>query len=61
MKKKLPGTGVRYEIEATDEPLIARGGLVLPYEMARALRLPQMIDGKFRPPEADMAMLLRSS
>ena len=44
MKKKLPGTGVRYEIEATDEPLIARGGLVLPYEMARALRLPQMID-----------------
>jgi hypothetical protein len=44
MKKKLPGTGLRYEIEATDEPLIARGGLVLPYEMARALKVPQMLD-----------------
>ena len=44
MKKKLPGTGLRYEIEGTDESLIARGGLVLPYEMARALKVPQMID-----------------
>jgi len=44
MKKKLPAARPIYEIEATDEPLIARGGLVLPYEMARALKLPQMID-----------------
>jgi hypothetical protein len=44
MKKKLPAYGPIYEIEATDEPLIARGGLVLPYEMARALRLPPIID-----------------
>jgi hypothetical protein len=36
MKKKLPAVGPIYEIEATDEPLIARGGLILPYEMARA-------------------------
>jgi hypothetical protein len=31
-------------IVQSDEPLIARGGLVLPYEMARALRLPEVID-----------------
>jgi hypothetical protein len=44
MKKKLPATRLRYEIEATAEPLLARGGLVLPYEMALALKLPQIID-----------------
>ena len=44
MKKRLPAGPPIYEIEATDEPLIARGGLVLPYEMARALKLPQIID-----------------
>ena len=44
MKKQLSRSGLRYEIEATDEPLIARGGLVLPSEMARALKLPQIID-----------------
>jgi hypothetical protein len=44
MKKKLPSSGPIYEIEATNEPLIARGGLILPYEMGRALRLPQIID-----------------
>jgi hypothetical protein len=44
MKKQLSRARLRYEIEATDEPLIARGGLVLPSEMARALKLPQIID-----------------
>jgi hypothetical protein len=44
MKKRLPAGPPIYEIEATDEPLIARGGLVLPYEMARAIKLPQIID-----------------
>ena len=29
-----------FKIERTDEPLIARAGLVLPYEMASALKLP---------------------
>ena len=33
-----------FEIEQTDEPLMAREGLVLPYEMAKALRLPDVID-----------------
>ncbi len=33
-----------FKIEKSDEPLIARAGLVLPYEMARALKLPQVID-----------------
>ena len=28
-----------FEIKQTDMPLIARGGLMLPYEMAKALRL----------------------
>ncbi|MBI4329796.1 MAG: IS1380 family transposase [Chloroflexi bacterium] len=44
MKKKLPKTSPTFEIAGTDEPLIARGGLVLPYEMAKALKLPQIID-----------------
>jgi len=44
MKKKLPEARLRFEIAATDEPLIARGGLILPYEMAQALKLPQVID-----------------
>lgn len=44
MKKKLPGTGPIFKIEATDEPLIARGGLILPSEMAKALKLPRIID-----------------
>ncbi len=29
---------------AADEPLIARSGLILPYEMAKALKLPGAID-----------------
>jgi hypothetical protein len=33
-----------FKIVACNEPLIARGGLVLPYELARALKLPQAID-----------------
>jgi len=44
MKKKLPKARLRFEIAATDEPLIARGGLILPYEMAQALKLSQVID-----------------
>jgi len=28
-----------HKIEATEEPLIARAGLVLPYEMAKSLKL----------------------
>lgn len=44
MKKKLPKARLTFEIAGTDEPLIARGGLILPYEMAQALKLPQVID-----------------
>lgn len=45
MKKKPPGyKRIPYQIVGTNEPLIARGGLVLPYEMARSLRLPELID-----------------
>ena len=44
MKKQLPKASPPFEIVGTDEPLIARAGLVLPYEMAKALRLPQIID-----------------
>jgi hypothetical protein len=39
-----------FEIEQTDAPLMARGGLVLPYEMARALRLPKVIDREMPAP-----------
>lgn len=44
MDNRLLSTGPIYEIEATNEPLIARGGLILPYEMGRTLRLLQIID-----------------
>lgn len=36
MVVKLQQAVLRFRIEGTDEPLIARAGLVLPYEMARA-------------------------
>ena len=39
-----------FKIEKSDEPLIARAGLVLPYEMARAVKLPQVIDRELPPP-----------
>lgn len=35
-----------FRIEQSDEPLIARGGLILPYEMAKALKLPRVIDAE---------------
>jgi hypothetical protein len=49
MKTKLPKASRGFEIEGTEEPLIARAGLVLPYEMAKALKLPQIIDGELPP------------
>ena len=39
-----------FRIEQSKEPLIARGGLILPYEMARALRLPAVIDRELPSP-----------
>ncbi len=36
--------GLPFKIVGTDEPLIARAGLALPYEMAKAVRLPEVID-----------------
>ncbi len=39
-----------FKIEQTDAPLMARGGLVLPYEMAKTLRLPEVIDRELPPP-----------
>jgi len=39
-----------FKIVATDEPLIARGGLVLPYELAKSLKLPKVIDRELPQP-----------
>ena len=33
-----------FPIVATEEPLVARDGLVIPYELAKALKLPRVID-----------------
>jgi len=44
MVAKLQQGVLPFRIEKSDEPLIARAGLLLPYEMARALKLPQVID-----------------
>lgn len=40
----LPEKVFDFEIEATEEPLVARAGLVLPHQMAVALGLPRKID-----------------
>jgi len=50
MAAKLEQGVLPFKIERSDEPLIARAGLVLPYEMARALKLPQVIDCQLPPP-----------
>ena len=39
-----------FRIEGGDEPLVGRGGLFLPYEMAKALKLPEVIDRELPPP-----------
>ena len=50
MVEKLQQGALPFKIEKSDEPLIARAGLVLPYEMARALKLPQVLDRELPPP-----------
>jgi len=50
MSKKYKEGILPFKIVATDEPLIARGGLILPYEFARAIKLPQVIDRELPPP-----------
>ena len=44
MSKKQRQGILPFRIVQSNEPLIARGGLVLPYEMARAMKLPEVID-----------------
>lgn len=44
MKKTFREGILPFRIERSDEPLIARGGLILPYEFARSLKLPVVID-----------------
>jgi hypothetical protein len=39
-----------FKVVAANESLIARGGLVLPYELARVLKLPKVIDAELPPP-----------
>ena len=43
-------TTLPFKIEQADAPLTARGGPVLPYEIAKALRLPEVIDQELPPP-----------
>ena len=39
-----------FKIVAADEPLIARSGLLLPYEMAKTLKLPEVVDEELPQP-----------
>lgn len=39
-----------FRIVQSDAPLVARGGLVLPYEMAKAMKLPEVIDRELPAP-----------
>ncbi len=60
MATKLQQGVLPFKIEKNDEPLITRAGLVLPYEMARAVKLPQVIDRELPPPEAAVSVSLPS-
>jgi len=44
MAKRLKEGILPFNVVGTDEPLVARGGLVFRHELARALKLPQVID-----------------
>ncbi|MBI4200697.1 MAG: hypothetical protein HY531_00225 [Chloroflexi bacterium] len=44
-----------FHIERTDEPPVARGGLMLAYEMAKALKLPQVAKAWFSPSDIPIA------
>jgi hypothetical protein len=50
MAMKVQGVRFPIKIEGSNEPLIARAGLILPYEMANAMRLPEVIDRELPPP-----------
>jgi len=50
MSKKRREGLLPFKIVSTNEPLIARGGLILPYEFARAINLPEVIDRELPPP-----------
>ena len=62
----LPEEVFPFDLERTDEPLVARGGLVVPHQMAKALGLPGKIDqelpapgsGRGLPPSAYVVPLL---
>jgi hypothetical protein len=67
MHRKLRQGILPFRIEQSDEPLIARGGLILPYEMAKAIRLPEVIDRElpvpgsghsYQPPTFVMSLVL---
>lgn len=49
----LPEEVFDFEIERTDAPLIARAGLVLPYQMAKALGLPRVVDRELPGPGSE--------
>jgi len=49
MAAKLRQDILPFRIEKSDEPLMARAGLVLPCEMARAVKLSQVIDRELPP------------
>ena len=50
MSKKRRQGILPFRIVRSDEPLVARGGLVLPYEMAEAMKLPEVIDRELPAP-----------
>lgn len=50
MSRKCKEGILPFKVAATNEPLIARSGLILPYEFARSLKLPEVIDRELPPP-----------
>ena len=39
-----------FQVVACGEPLVARSGLLLPYEMAKAVKLPKVVDRELPQP-----------
>ncbi len=53
MRRKFREGILPFKIERTDELLIARGGLILPHEFARTLKLPVVIDRELPRPGSE--------
>ncbi len=51
---------LHFKVVATGEPLVTRGGLIHPYEMAKAFKLPKVMDKELPKPGSGRGYKLSS-